>query len=400
MKRFIIMTTWLLLSLPVFAYRITQGKDVVISQPIYEDLYIAGGNVTVNAPVYGELIVVGGTIVLNDSIAKDVFIAGGNVTLNSFAGANVRVAGGRIQILGNVQGDLVAAGGNIIVGKDVYVEGLLVAGGTVIIEGTVKGNIESRRGEFSLNGTALGDVNCRGGAIAINGRIEGRSSLAANKITIGDQAVFNHDVNYWAREKVDFRNSLNHAKANYLPSLKVSEGEWYFLGTTSLLILLWYLGMAFLLILVIQWLFPSVFKRSADVFYGKTLASFGYGALFFIGLPVAAVITFITIIGVPIGLLLILLYIIIILLSTILTSILTANWMNNRFSKNWRFWKISLVSFGLFIFYKLISLMPAIGWLVMMVLAMVAIGSILLSIPYKFRSKAIEKNLAGTSGVA
>jgi cytoskeletal protein CcmA (bactofilin family) len=385
MKNVFLSILWILSTLPVLAFHIVQGKEVVISQPVFDDLYITGGTITINAPVYGEVTIVGGTINLNDTITKDLLVAGGDIIMNGYAGNNIRVVGGRIQILGNVAGDLVAAGGNINISRGVTVGGVLVAGGSVYIDGTVKGNIKSVEGQFTLNGIAENEVDCSGGNIMINGRIQGFTKLGADEIIIGDQAVFEHDVNYWARKRVDFKQSLKNAKAIFDPALKVQSGEWYFLGAGTLMVLLWYLGMAFIIILLIQWLFPTIMRKAADVFFEKTLQSFGYGTLFLVGIPIAAVIAFITIVGVPIGVMLVGIYISTLLLATILTAVVTANWLNNRVDRKWKFWRLSFASFGLFIFYKLVTLMPAIGWLVMLVLVIVSIGSILININWRLK---------------
>ena len=52
---------------------------------------------------------------------------------------------------------------------------------------------------------------------------------------------------------VDFKQSLKNGKAIYDPSISIGSGEWYYLGAATILGLLWYLGMAFLMILIIEY---------------------------------------------------------------------------------------------------------------------------------------------------
>src|SRR6185503_14244008 len=99
--------------------------------------------------------------------------------------------------------------------------------------------------------------------------------------------------------------------------------------------------MAFLMILIIQYLFSKTMKRAGDSVYNSTLRSLGYGLLFFVAMPIISIIAFITLIGVPIGIILLLSYIILILFATCITSVVASNWLNNLRNSEFNFWKIS-----------------------------------------------------------
>jgi uncharacterized membrane protein YccF (DUF307 family) len=62
--------------------------------------------------------------------------------------------------------------------------------------------------------------------------------------------------------------------------------------------------MAFLMILFIQYLFSNNMKKAGDSVYKSALRSLAYGFLFCIAVPVVAVITIVTVIGLPIGIIL------------------------------------------------------------------------------------------------
>ena len=366
------------------ALRIEYGRNIIISQPVYEDLYIAGGSITINAPIYGDLIIAGGSIIINDTVTNDILLAGGTVILNGFVGDDIRCAGGEIRISKNVAGDVVITGGNIIIDRAISIGGLMASGGDVTVDGDVTGNIKGVFGYLLLNGNVLKDVDCRGGKITVNGIVGGRSVLAARTITIGNNAAFNNEVRYWNKKgTVDFKQSLKNGKAIYDPSLRFRTGEWYYLGATTILGLLWYLGMALLMILIVEFLFSSTMKKAADAVFNSTMQSIGWGLLFFIAVPVAAVIAFITIIGVPVGLLLLFSYVTLILLATVIISVVTANWFNNRFDKHWKLWRISLTAFLAFILLKLVFMIPFAGWITMILMSCMAFGGILVNVNWK-----------------
>lgn len=367
-----------------FAFRFEYGNNIIINQPVYENLYVAGGTITINAPIHGDLIIAGGTIIINDTVTNDILLAGGRIVFNGFVGGDLRCAGGNIRISKNVTGEVVVTGGRVIIDNGITVGGLLASGGNITVDGNVNGEIKGAFGVLILNGNITKDVDCRGGRITVNGNIGGKSVLAARHIVIGNNAVFNSDVRYWNKQgSVDFKQSLKNGKAIYDPSIRIRTGEWYYLGAASILSLLWFLGMALLMILIVQYLFSTTMKKAADTVFNNTLKSLGFGFLFLIAVPIAAVVAFVTIIGVPVGLFLIFSYIALILLATIITSVMVANWFNNRNNYKWNYWHLVFASFGIFVVLKLVSFTPFVGWLIMILLVCISFGGILINVNWR-----------------
>jgi hypothetical protein len=384
MKKFFLLMAMAINFLTAAAFRIEYGSNVTISKPVYEDVYIAGGTININAPIYGDLIIAGGTIFINDTVLNDIILAGGNVTFNGFVGDDIRCAGGNITIQKNVTGDVVIAGGTVNIISGVTIGGLLASGGNITLDGNVAGEIRGAFGKLIINGNIAKDIDCRGGEITINGTIGGKAILAAKDIIIGSNAAFANDVRYWNRKNsLDFKQTLKNSKANFDPSLRINTGEWYYLGAVTILGLLWYLGMALLMILIMQYLFEGIIKKAADTVYTEALPSFGFGLLFLITVPVAAVLAFITIIGVPVGILMVAMYITLLLLSTVITSVVIANWFNNRNHHHWNFWQRSFAAFGAFIALKLITITHIIGWVLVCIMISMAFGGIIRNINWR-----------------
>jgi hypothetical protein len=387
MKKIFCTAAAFVFTLQAFAYRVEYGTNVYINQPVYEDLYIAGGTITINAPVFGDLVCAGGVININDTIGNDIIIFGGTITFDGVVGDDIRCAGGQLYVHKNITGDLVIAGGMVSIGKNVIIGGgLLIAGGEVTLNGIVTNSIKAGVGTFVFNGRAEKDMDIRGGEIQINGTVMGPSVLAANKISISDNASFNNDVRYWSgRGAIDFGQTIKKGKATFDPSLKIRTGRWYYLGKYTVLGLLWYIGTVFLMITMLQYLFGRTLQKSGDTVFNTTLKSLGYGALFFVAVPVITVIAFITIIGVPVGLLLVFNYIMLILLATVITSLVAAHWLNNRFKYNWGYWRLVFAALGCFVVLKILSMLPFLGWLIMLLTVCMAFGAILLNINWKRR---------------
>lgn len=392
MKKTFLLTVVLGCFIAASAQHIVYGNNVTISKPVYEDVYIAGGTVNINAAVHGDLVIAGGTININDTVTNDILLIGGEVTFNGFAGDDLRCAGGNLRISKNVAGDVVITGGTVIIDKAVSIGGLLASGGKMTVDGIVNGMVKGAFGELYLNGTLLKDVDCRGGKITVNGTVNGKSTLAAPTITIGNDAVFTNDVRYWNKQgSIDFKQSLKNSKATYDPSLRIRTGEWYYLGAATILALLWWLSMALLMIVIVQYLFSAPMKKAADTFFNNTLKSLGIGFLYFIAVPVLAIIAFVTVVGLPVGFLLIVGYFILLLLASVITSVMLANWMNNRNNYNWNFWRMVFAAWGILILLKLVTLVPFAGWLIMLFLVCATFGSILLNISWRKKATIIVR---------
>jgi cytoskeletal protein CcmA (bactofilin family) len=385
MKKFFVFVFMMALA-SVKAIEIKSGESVTINAPVREDLYVTGGTVVINAPIYGDLIVAGGTITLNDTVSFDLIVMGGEIFVNGYVADDVRSAGGRIQINGNIGGDLVVAGGTISIGKNSLVKGsLLVGGGDVTLDGTVEGQMKAGVGKLTFNGTVRKDIDFRGGELQINGQVFGKSTLAATKINIGEGASFHNDIRYWTKDgDLDFKNSIKSGGAVFDPELEMETGRWQYLGFVSVLAVLWYLGAALIMIFVIQFLFSATFKNAASTVLSESLKSLGFGFLFVVAVPVAIVFSFVTLVGIPIGLILLFGYIILFMLATAITSVVVANWINNvYYSGKWENVKLSFAAFSIFIIMKLFSLTPFVGFGITALMVCMAWGAILLNVRWR-----------------
>jgi hypothetical protein len=374
------------------AQRLELSKDIIITQAVYENVYAAGNNLTINAPIHADLVTAGGTININDTIDNDILLAGGTVIFNGYVGGDVRCAGGTLNIKKDIKGDLVITGGTVTIDKDVSIGGnILVSGGELTLNGTAKGSIRGMIGKFTLNGTVDKNLNCQGGDILINGTIIGKSVLSAADITIGNEAKILDDVRYWtAKGTVDFKQALKNGHATFDETLKIDTGRWYYIGFASFIAVIWYLGMAVLMIFLTQYFFSNTMKRASDIVSAESIGSLGYGVLFALGVPAIMIVLFITIIGIPIALILLFAYITIMALGTVITAVVATNWLNTYNKSNWQIGQMVLVAMGVFIVLKLLSLTFVFGPLIMSIAALMAFGAILKTINWHKKEVVIS----------
>lgn len=361
MKKFILLLCLIVVYDITSASDFKAGRDVVIDKPYYGDLYISGGNVTINAKVYGDVIIAGGRVMINDSIMNDVLIAGGTVFVNGYVGDDVRCAGGELTLNNQIEGDLIGAGGKIVMDDSASAASIILTGGEVTVNGRSRSSLKIAGGDVKFNGSVADDADLRGGNIYINGVIGGKVTLgASSEIIVSDKARIGRSIRYWLPfgRKLVVPPAVSIETPLYDPLLSITYSRWYFLGASSFLGLLWYLGMAYVLILLLQLLFTPVFERAGKRILDKPFHSGLWGLAFFIGVPIAAVLMIVTIIGVPVGLLMALFYVIVMLMATVISSVVITHWVENVSNRNWTFWHKSGIGLFTFILLKIITFTP------------------------------------------
>ena len=368
-----------------FGMIVESGNTIIIDRPTFQDIYLAAGTIVINAPVHGQLVVAGGKIYINDSVTNDILLAGGTVVINGYVGGRIRCLGGTLQIDRDIQGDLVVAGGDINISKNAVIWGnILTSGGNLTLHGKVEGNVRAAVGKFILYGAVGNDLDCRGGTIEMYGKVMGQAILAAsNSLLIDKSAAFSGSVKYWAPATVDFGTSLKSGQAVRDESLAIRKGAWYLLGAAGWLSVLWYLATALLIIILLQYLFAAVFHRAGEKAYDNSLKSLATGFLFFCGVPVLIFLSFVSLVAIPIGLILLFGYIFVLLTCGSITALVTAHWFANLMGSSGRFWEQVWIAFGFFILLRLILAIPFFGWILFPVLVCIAFGAILLGIKWR-----------------
>jgi cytoskeletal protein CcmA (bactofilin family) len=384
----------LLFTLPAWALRLETGENVTISQPVFEDIYVFSGAIQIDAPVHGDIWCAGGTIYINDTINGDLVVAGGNVFVRGNVLDDIRCAGGSLTISGQIGGDLLVAGGSVTVASGVVIEGsVAVSGGFVTFDGTARGALQSAAGTLVLNGTVGKDLEFNGDQLQLNGTVGGNSVLAARQITLGPRVTLNGPVRYWSEAgEISFGNALqNGTTASFDPALRqqFERPDFKFLGFASLMAVLWYLIASFTMLWLGQWLFGKYFASAATTARQDPMRSMGYGFLYFAAVPVAIVLLFVTVIGIPIGLIALMFYILLIALANIITVLTGAHWIRQRKDYAWNTIRMALVALGLLVVLKILGSVPFLGWFIKAATVFTAFGAIIYSIRQARASQAV-----------
>ncbi|WP_297691088.1 hypothetical protein [uncultured Eudoraea sp.] len=347
------------------------GEEIVLDNVQPDDTYLAGETIKVTAAVQGDLVIAGGNWTVTDSIQGDLIGAGGEIIVQGPIADDVRVAGGKITIDSEIGDDLVVFGGAVFINENARIHGKLVCfAGDVVVN----------------NGAVIEELKISGGDVYIDGTIRGASKIAVNEFTLGSNAKFHKDVEYWQSDgEINFNNALVNAEAQFNEDLEEESSlTSTMFGANALKKWLIFILSAFLAILVFHALFRNGFSAAVEDIEDRLLKSFGFGLLYLIGVPVAILLAFIITIGVKLGLFAAAVFVFSLLFGQIVAAILIAYYLRNRKDKNWGFWPVTLVALTIAILLRLVGMIPYAGIVIAIIIITVTYGALVLHI---FRAK-------------
>jgi hypothetical protein len=321
------------------------GRTVNVAQPVAGDLIAAGGKVEVNGNVSGDAVLSGGEVRLHSNVAQGLYTAGGQVWVNGNVGRNARVAGGRVE-----QGTQSIIDGNLSVG-----------GGKVRLMGQVKGYVQAAGGEVFIDSVVGGDVEARSGQVTLgpNARISGKLRYASREAIKRDPAA---QVTGGVEQ---IAAAGGWPVPEYVERGMGRSGGWAW--TVGLLVV------AGVLVSV----FPGFYTRVATTWRERFPTSLLLGFALLVCVPVAAVLFFITIIGVPLGLLTLAAYLMLLIVGYVNSGIALGAWAATRWSKapaTGRAWRAGAAMLGV-LAVGLLARLPWAGGVVMFLALLAGLGA-------------------------
>ncbi len=370
---------------PAYSATILTGESVRISNPVEGNVYAGAGQITIAAVVNGDVSAGAGEMWVMDTIRRDLIVGGGRIHINGVIGEDLRCGGGTVTLRGNVLGDVLMGCGELEIGPDAVIYGdLVVGGGRVRMYGRVLGSVVIAGGEIEFNGTAEKDAEIRGGDVMLNGVFRGPCKFAAETLRLGPNAEFYQEVRYWQKSgEVDMARYLRSgARATFDESLQQDMGQykknWFAQAFSAFFLYRLLAGISMIAILVL--LFDQFFKRTVRDLPSQWLNRFGTGVLYIIGLPVAVILLFITVIGIPIGLFALIFYGFTLGFAYSLTATVGAYVWEQYRGLSWTKGQHILAGVGILLGLRIIAWIPALGFLLVTIAAAIAFGSIVKAI--------------------
>ncbi len=224
------------------------------------------------------------------------------------SGKDVFAAAEELTIDRRIEGALTAAGQIVILTRDAHVKGdAWIAARRAAIEGEFEGDLSIRAQEALINGHVQGDVTFYGLELSLgpDARIDGDVdyySASAAKIDKGAQVK--GEVNGHAFRATDDRvrdDTRERWRESHMRDRHGFSAPGYHMSAGGAVV---FGGLALLLALIA----PGAAARMRDAATAEPLQALGLGFVWLVGVPVLAIASAITLVGLPVAFLLMLLY--------------------------------------------------------------------------------------------
>jgi hypothetical protein len=248
---------------------------------------------------------------------------------------------------------------------------VVLSGAVDVPRGTTSEDVVAFQGPVSVAGTVDGDVVAFGGPVAVTGRVTG------DVVTLGDQATLQPGAEVGGDLVWGAEPPLVAADARVLGDVERAHwgdvpGSWDWIGfvggwlSVSLAALA--VGLLFL------WLSPRGADAALQAALRRPGASAGFGAVLALGLPVAAVLSMVTIVGIPLGVALLLA-----LVPLYALGYATSAWVLGRIVLKDRRprWVAFLAGLGIL---RLVALVPVLGGVAGLAATLVGLGALLIAL--------------------
>ena len=346
-----------------------EGSLTVSTQA--KNVYLAGNAVNFAGKTAEDLAAVGNTISVAGDVKSSLMVAGNTVTVSGPVGQSARVAGANITIQNTVGSDLLAAGASVVIDKNSVIgDDLYVASGTLDLFGTVNGNVYATGSKININGTVNGNVIIKD----------------AETVILGDQAIVGGDLNYSSNKLANINAEAKiggETNFNMLATPNVDKNLIF--GLISTFSVMMILGSFFVLWLLIV-LLPKMMTKFVEDSAVDAWKKIGIAFIALVVTPVAAITLMISVIGLPIGLLLMGVYTLVLGFAKLVAPVYVGSYLFKMLSKDKKL-KVTLLTVLVGVLASgCIMLVPFVGSTVLFIIFLMSLGQVVLCVNNWFKS--------------
>jgi cytoskeletal protein CcmA (bactofilin family) len=355
-------------------FRKAQTAEVKQDETIKGDIYLSGERVRVEGTVEGDVYFAGKDIDIDGHVTGDVIGGCQSLRIRGQVDGNLRTAGNTGIITGSVGKSVTWFGDSVTVESTGKVGGTVsMFGGNLAIDGQVGRDILFFGHEVGVNGTVLGSIWEKGDSLIIastgqvGGRIQYKGDQQAN---VAPGAKLASPVEFTQREH----------RSEYM------TGHYYIWR------IIW--TAAFILLGLVLFLLLPKFAAESVAAGERVGAPIGLGVLVFFGVPIAAILACITVVGIPLGLLTLALWFFVINCAELVVGTVVGNWIFGRTTDVWG--QIGRMAAGFVIVrivYTPIAPLHVIGVLVALGIWMWGIGAISLALYKRLQPKVTGSSM-------
>ena len=338
--------------------RITIGKDEVV----HSDLYVAGGQIRIGGTIEGDLVVAGGDVEVSGHVAGDMLSASGQVRMTGQVDGSIRGYAGNITIKGKVGRNVMTFGGDVNIDHDAAITGSVTTGsGRLSLDGHVGRDLLAFAGQANLSGSIDGSAKIRGGELNIDSStvIKGPVEFEGDREPqVSPQATLGSPVRFVKRT-----TGPNYSNPHYYVWQVIWMAAFILYG------------------LVLYSLMPK-FSQEAVKSAEQYGAAAGLGVLVLFGVPIAACIACVTVVGLFIGVSTLFVWWASVYFAQVVVGTVVGQWLMGRTSEFWPV--VGRMAVGVVI-VRLCTTIPGVGGWVKFVAVLWGIGAISLAVFRRFQ---------------
>lgn len=267
---------------------------------VSSDRFVAGPTVTESAPVAGDLFAAGGSIDVDADVDGDAFLAAGKIRVGADVGQSLYGAAGHLSVLGAIARNARLAAGSVEITETARIGGnLSVAGGNIVVRGTIDGELSAAAGDLLIDGAITGDVDVAARSVAL-----GPNARIGGTLRYRSAEPLARDASAQVLGTVERRGIDRPAAPSREETARREEIRRGFrLGFA----IFWTVGVMLLAAAVVATI-PRLSAAVSETLRTRVGASIVLGFIVLVCTPVAVLMLFATVVGIPLGLLLVLLY--------------------------------------------------------------------------------------------
>ncbi|MGA2096184.1 MAG: hypothetical protein ABSH39_07790 [Candidatus Acidiferrum sp.] len=350
--------------------------EVTKDEVIKSDLFMTGARARIDGTVEGDLFFFGQSIDINGHIKGDAIIFGQSVRISGQVDGNVRSATNNVTITGQVTRNVLTFGE--VVNLD--------------SAGKVGGSLTAFAAGLGVDGHLGRDLLAFSGNTIISGDVGGGIQLRGDSMSIGSTAQVGGPIKFEGEKPATVASGAKLASpvefTKHVHESRYKEGHYYVWRV------IW--TAAFVLLGMVLFLLLPRFAADAVSAGERVGAPLGLGLLVLPGVPIAAVIACITVVGIPLGLMTIGLWLLVMNCAEIVVGAVIGSWIMGKTSDTWGLIGRMAVGFVIVrVIYTPIEQIHVIGWLVGLGIVMWGTGAIAIALYGRLQPKMATIPVAG-----
>lgn len=303
---------------------------------------------------------------------------------------------GKVTISSTIYGNVFVLAKELIISETGYVNSLYSISESATIDGSVDTTIYSVCKEFNQSNTSTiwRDIFLTAETAKINGTIERNANISAGTVSLSDNTYIKGDFNYTSKERATISEGARiEGKNNFTMQEETDENVYVYTAKDLILDFILstikYIVVVLAIFFLLKWLAPKSINNTGALLKNDVGLIASSSALVLFLTPIVAITLLFTKIATSLSFIIMILYVLLLMLCTKFTIIGISQIIKEKLT-NWKCndtLKQVLIICGLVLAYKLLKLIPLIGFILHFAMGFFGLGIMLALILPKKESK-------------